>query len=227
MKPSIFAAVLVVLAVGGLAVAIFAGPHRAAAALLGLNAELRRMGWAGWLLFIAVEFAITLVGIIPGSLLGILAGAVYGISAGFIASACGIVLGAYCAFALSRGALRPLIAGLLRRHNRLNQLDSLVAKDSWRLVALLRVSPVMPFSITSYALGLSGIRQRDYLIGTLASLPPLLGYVIIGALGGAGFTAKTQTEAVIHAALLGLGILATIALTVHLSRLLARALRTA
>ena len=85
----------------------------------------------------------------------------------------------------------------------------------------------MPFSVTSYALGFSRILLRDYVLGTLASLPPLLGYVVIGALGGLSLQDHTQDGAKIHLLLLGLGAVATLGLTLHLSRLLGRALRAA
>jgi uncharacterized membrane protein YdjX (TVP38/TMEM64 family) len=225
MKPRRLAPLALALAVTGALLAGLLLPHGVLNDSLAAAARLRAMGPAGWLLFIAAEFATTLIGIVPGALLGILAGALYGVAAGFAGSAIGIIAGAVCAFALSRSVLRPLIAGLLGRNRRLWALDHLVTRDSWRLVALLRISPVMPFSVTSYALGLSGIAARDYVLGTLAALPPLLGYVVIGALGGAGITTPTRDGKIIHAVLLGLGILATVVLTVHLSRLLARALR--
>ena len=113
------------------------------------------------------------------------------------------------------------------RGTRLKLLNGMVTQDGWRLVALLRISPVMPFSITSYALGLTNIRPRDYVLGTLASLPLLLGYVVIGALGGMSLSARSAAGRDIHLLLLALGVAATLALTLHLSRLMARALRTA
>jgi len=97
-------------------------------------------------------------------------------------------------------------------------------QDGWRIVALLRISPVMPFSLTSYALGFSGISFRDYFLGTLASLPALLGYVVIGALGNLGVTAQRQ-GADIHGLLLGVGVVATLTLTIHVSRMLSRVLK--
>jgi uncharacterized membrane protein YdjX (TVP38/TMEM64 family) len=108
---------------------------------------------------------------------------------------------------------------------RLAAIDGMVAADGWRLVALMRLSPIMPFSIASYALGLSGVRLGDYVVGTLASLPLLLGYVVIGALGGLTVTAGSAQGADIRIGLLVLGGVATLALTVHLGRLLARAVR--
>jgi len=189
---------------------------------------LRAMGPMGWVVFIAVQFVITLVGVLPGSLLGLVAGAIYGIIGGFITSAVGIFAGAMVAFGLSRSTLRPVILRLLGKTGKLAKLDRMIAHDSWQIVALLRVSPVMPFSITSYALGLSGISRRSYVVGTLAMLPPLLGWVTIGAIGGASMSAHNAPGTLqIHLALLGVGAVATLALTVHFSRLLARALRTA
>jgi uncharacterized membrane protein YdjX (TVP38/TMEM64 family) len=160
---------------------------------------------------------------VPGALLGIAAGAVFGAAAGFCASAVGIFAGAVVAFWLSRSAVRPWIGRVLARYGWLAVLDEMIVKDGWRLVALLRVSPVMPFSITSYALGFSGISARDYALGTCASLPPLLGYVVIGALGGMA----ARRGARVHVLLLAVGVGATVILSWHLTRLMRRALRTA
>jgi len=209
-----------VLAVVSLGLSLWLGPKIVGAVEAGAG-WLRGLGPLGWVLFIAAEFGVTLAGIVPGALLGIAAGAIYGVVTGFWTSAVGIMAGAVVAFGLSRSVMRPWIGLVLRKSGRLAALDDMIARDGWRIVALLRISPVMPFSITSYALGFSGIGARDYVLGTLASLPPLLGYVVIGALGGVSLRAGTR----VHLVLLGLGAVATLALTVHLSRLLGRALR--
>jgi uncharacterized membrane protein YdjX (TVP38/TMEM64 family) len=222
-RPRLFA-LLAVLAAVSLGLSIAAGPALAAKILAGTT-TLRQAGIAGLALFTLLCFLFALAGIVPGALLGLAAGAIFGISAGFTAAAAGILAGAGIAFALSRSYLRPLIATMLGRYGALARLDQAVRSDGWRLVALLRVSPVMPFSLTSYALGLSGIGLRDYLLGTLASLPALLGYVVLGALGGYGARLPGGADHGIHLALLALGAAATLALTIHLSRLLARALK--
>jgi uncharacterized membrane protein YdjX (TVP38/TMEM64 family) len=195
----------------------FLWPGQCAVLLVRGVGALHGMGVAGGVLFIAGVCVLALIGVVPGALLGIAAGGV----CGFITSAIGVLAGAIIAFSLSRSALRPLIAGGLGRRARLATLDAMVTRDAWRLVFLLRISPVMPFSLTSYALGLSGIAMRDYLIGTLAAMPPLLGYVVIGALGARGFSSQARAT---HLVLLGAGILATLALTLHLMRLLRRGL---
>ncbi len=145
----------------------------------------RSAGPAGWAAFVAGQMLVAMVGIVPASLLGIAAGAVYGLFGGFVLAAAGTMLGGWLAFLLARSLLRPFVQRLLARRSpesRLARLDAEVARDGWRFVCLLRISPVMPFAVTSYALGLTEIAPADYLAGTLASLPALFGYVAVGAL---------------------------------------------
>ena len=195
-------------------------PHSIAHAFMREAAALRAMGPFGVALFTALVAGLALVGILPGALLGIAAGAVYGIGLGFVTSALGILAAALAAFGLSRSLLRPLIAAALGRRARLAAFDARVTRDRWRTVFLLRISPVMPFSLTSYALGLSGIALGDYSLGTLAALPPLFGYVVIGAWGGAVFVPAASGAALIHDGLALAGFAGTLALTLRLTRLL-------
>jgi uncharacterized membrane protein YdjX (TVP38/TMEM64 family) len=213
------AALLAAVAVGSL----FGGQW--SGALLTLLERLRNLGWIGWLVFALLQALVALIGFLPASLLGLAAGAVYGVALGFGLSATGILLGAAIAFALTRSALRPAIAQKLAASRRLARLDHAVGRDGWRLVLLMRVSPVMPFSLTSYALGLSAISPRDYALGTLAALPALLLYVAIGTLSRSGLAAL-HGHAPIHLVLIGVAIIATALLTLRLGRLITNALRS-
>lgn len=188
--------------------------------------RLRDLGLLGWLIFVGLQMFAALAGLVPASLLGIAAGAVYGVGLGFGLATTGILLGAAIAFALARSALRPAIAGALARSKRLDRFDAALGRDGWRLVLLLRISPVMPFSLTSYALGLSSIRARDYAIGTTAAMPALLLYVSIGALGATGLSASRGGGS-LHAVLLLAGLAATVLLAVRLARIMLRTRQTA
>lgn len=212
------AALLAAVAVGSLFGEQWSG------AVLTVLERLRHLGWIGWLIFALLQTLVALIGILPASLLGLAAGAVYGVALGFGLSAIGIMLGAAIAFALTRSALRPAIAHKLAANQRLARLDHAVGRDGWRLVLLMRVSPVMPFSLTSYALGLSAISPRDYALGTLAALPALLLYVAIGTLSRSGLAAL-HGHAPIHLVLVGVAIIATGLLSLRLGRLIANALR--
>ena len=188
-----------------------------------LNAT-RNAGPAGYVAFAALTSIVAASGVLPASLLGIAAGAAYGLPFGFLLAAVGTMAGAILAFAFSRSLFRDAIARQLARRPRLTHFDELLARDGWRIVCLLRISPVMPFAATSYALGLSAIGAEAYLIGTAASLPALLLYVYIGTLADAGLSAWTTGAAPLRWAILGFGGLATVALTVMLSRMGRRAL---
>lgn len=212
------AALLAAVAVGSLFGEQWSG------AVLTVLERLRHLGWIGWLIFALLQTLVALIGILPASLLGLAAGAVYGVALGFGLSAIGIMLGAAIAFALTRSALRPAIAHKLAANQRLARLDHAVGRDGWRLVLLMRVSPVMPFSLTSYALGLSAISPRDYALGTLAALPALLLYVAIGTLSRSGLAAL-HGHAPIHLVLVGVAIMAILLLALRLGRLIANALR--
>ncbi len=183
--------------------------------------RIRDAGPLGWLGFTAVQIVVAMAGIVPASLLGMMAGMTYGVGLGFALSTVGTLVGGWLAFMLARSLLRDWVAARLPGASRQAQLDAAIARDGWRMVCLLRISPIMPFAVTSYALGLTGISLRAYLLGTLAALPALLGYVIVGALTGMGVAAGSSREAsVVRLILLGIGIAATLLLTLRLGRLL-------
>lgn len=186
--------------------------------------HLRSWGVAGWAAVALLQVAVAVSGILPASLIGIAARAVDGAGLGFGLAAIGTMLGALLAFLASRSLLRPLIERLLRRRATLLRMDGLIAADGWKFVCLLRISPVMPFAATSYALGLSAIGLRDYMIGTLASLPALLLYVLIGCFAQAGLGAWVHGAAPAEWALLGVGIAATLLIAVRIGTMLRRAL---
>lgn len=180
-------------------------------------------GKAGLLAFAAVQVLIAASGALPAALVGLAAGAVYGILAGFTLAATSTMAGAWLAFRLSRSLFRPHVERLLARRSRLARLDVGLARERWRLVCLMRVSPIMPFAATSYTLGLSAVSQRDYLLVTLAAMPALLGYVCVGNFAHAGLIAGITGAMPIHWVLLGLGILASVLLALRLGQVVARA----
>ena len=213
--------VLSVVVLGGVAGRV--SPGGAAASVHHAIEFLRGAGAAGPVLFALLQVLVAVSGAVPASVLGVAAGAVYGLFAGFSLAAAGSLVGAVIAFALSRSLFRSGIERLVARHGRLRRLDGVIQDEGWKIVCLLRLSPVMPFSATSYLLGLSSIGWSDYLVGTLASLPALFGYVMIGRLTAAGLSAWTAGgSGLLQWAMLGVGGVATLALMLHLRRLVQR-----
>ena len=217
-------ALLVAAALGMVAVRVW--PHELASAMDAAVRATRGMGAAGWAVAAGGQVLIALLGILPASVGAIAAGLLYGVLPGFLLAATGTLVGAGLAFLLTRSLFRPLVARALARHPRMDRLDEAVARDGWRLVCLLRISPVMPFAVTSYALGLTSLGLRAYMLGTLASLPALLGYVVLGRLAGSGMGALTHPGAGwLRWVLLGAATVATGLLTLRLGRIVARVMR--
>ncbi len=218
---------VVLLALGLVAVGVLAGhsPDLLVSRMEGGLQAVRDLGGAGRMLFAAVQVLVAVSGILPASMLGVAAGVLYGLHAGFLVSGASTLAGAVLAFALSRSVLRPAVAKFLARRPRLRELDGMVARDGWRMACLLRVSPVMPFAATSYALGLSSIGLRDYVIGTLAAMPALFGYVLLGTLAGSGMAVWSSRP--LGGWMLALGVIATLVLTLRVGQLVARVLRPA
>jgi uncharacterized membrane protein YdjX (TVP38/TMEM64 family) len=189
-----------------------------------VTVTLQNAGSFGVIGFVLAQISIAASGVLPASLLGLAAGAVYGVVNGFVLAASSSLLGAYLAFRLSRSFFRPLIERYLARRPRLANLDAKLAAERWRLVCLLRVSPIMPFAVTSYSLGLSRISDRDYMIGTLAALPALLGYVCLGYLAHQGVAAQAEGAGVLRWTVICFGGVATVLLTWRIGALIRKAL---
>ncbi len=183
-------------------------------------------GRASWLIAFAIQLLAALCGVLPASIPAIAAGLLYGIPQGFALAAAAVLLGAILAFGASRSVFRPWVMRAIGRSPRAQRLDAAVAAEGWRLVCLLRISPVMPFALTSYALGLTSLAPSTYMLGTCMSLPPLLGYVALGRLARRGFSLFGATASpdgrILDLALVGLGAAGTLLLILLLGRLARR-----
>ncbi len=94
----------------------------------------------------------------------------------------GLVAAGLICFWLSRLLARDWFARRIAGSPKFVAIDRAVAKGGWKMVLLLRMSPVSPFTLLSYSLGLTRVRVRDYVVGTLmGALPGTAVYVYLGA----------------------------------------------
>jgi len=206
-------------------VAMHIGPSGSVSRIDQALETIRRLGTSGWLGLVVLQIVVAVSGVLPASLAGIAAGTLYGPWIGFGLAAAGTFLGAMVSFWFSRSLFRPWVVRLLRRRPQAQGFDAALGRDGWKLVCLLRVSPVMPFVATSYALGLSSVSWRDYTGGTLAALPALFGYVMLGTFAKASLAAAYGDALRLHWVLFGAGSVATIVLTAYIGRIAARSVR--
>jgi len=143
----------------------------------------RTLGPLAPLVFIAVYVA-AVVAFVPGSLLTLAGGALFGVVAGTAYVFVAATLGACAAFGLARTVARGAIERRVAASPRFAAIDGAIAADGRRITFLLRLSPVFPFSLLNYALGLTRVRFADYVIACLGMLPGTLLYVYLGSLAG-------------------------------------------
>jgi len=198
-----------------------AGAHFAAFA-----AWVQQQGALGPAIFIA-GYAAAVVAFVPGSLLTLAAGAIFGLGWGTLYVLIAATLGASLAFLVARYLARGLIEEKLAGDPKLAAIDRAIGAEGRKIVLLLRLSPVFPFNVLNYALGLTRVRFGDYLIASVGMLPGTLLYVYSGKLAGdvaslAGGAAPARGPG--YWALLAVGLLATLLVTWLVTRTARRAL---
>src|SRR5437660_81710 len=119
------------------------------------------------------------------------------------------------------------ILSAIAANPRFAAIDRAVGAEGRKIVFLLRLSPVFPFNLLNYALGLTRVRFADYFLASAGMLPGTVLYVYSGKLlgdvtalaGGASVEKGAGYYAVVV-----LGLLATVAVTVVVTRTARRAL---
>lgn len=183
-----------------------------------------RLGPWGPVLFVLTYVAAT-VFFLPGSILTLGAGAVFGVVWGSLYVSAGSTLGATAAFLVGRHLARDAIARKIGGSARFAAIDRAVADEGWKIVGLTRLSPVFPFTLLNYAFGLTKVSLRDYVLASwIGMMPGTVMYVYLGSLAQAASSGRTRTTA--EWALYGIGLLATVSVTIFVTRIARRALAT-
>ena len=167
----------------------------------------------------------------PGWILTLAAGAIFGLGRGVLYVFIGALLGSTAAFLVARYLLRGTVEKKIAGRAKFAAVDQAIAREALKVVFLLRLSPVFPFNLLNYALGLTRVSLRDYLIGSLGMLPGTVVYVFYGtALGSlaelASGPSRPRGGGAGKALLFG-GLLATIAVTIVITRAARKALNRA
>jgi len=175
-----------------------------------------------------LAYATATVAFIPGSVLSLAAGAIFGLVKGTAFVLMGATIGSAGAFLVSRYLARALIEQHLAGHARIAAIDQAIGGGGFKIVLLLRLSPVFPYNLLNYALGLTKVRFTDYVLASIGMLPGSLLYTYYGTLAGnvATLAAGAPTgRGAGYYAVLGLGLAATILVTTLVTRTARRILR--
>lgn len=188
-----------------------------------LRAALDRIAGLGvWgpVLFVVV-YIVAAVFFIPGSALTLGAGALFGVVWGSVYVSVGATLGATAAFLVGRYVARGWVAKKMEGNTKFAAIDRAVADEGWKIVGLTRLSPVFPFTLLNYAFGLTRVKLRDYVLASwIGMMPGTVMYVYLGSLARAAGEKKSPAEWTLY----GVGLAATIVVTVFVTRVARRAL---
>ena len=181
-----------------------------------------QLGPWGPMLFVLIYIAAT-VFFLPGSVLTLGAGAVFGVAWGSVYVSVASTIGATAAFLVGRYLARAWVAKKFEGNASFTAIDRAVAAEGWKVVGLTRLSPVFPFALLNYAFGLTRVTLRDYVLASwIGMMPGTVMYVYLGSLARVGAAGEEKSPA--ELALYGVGLLATLAVTVFVTRLARRAL---
>src|SRR5262249_16922094 len=139
-------------------------------------------------------------------------------------------LGASAAFLLGRTLAREWVQERIARSPKFQALDEAIRRQGFKIVLLVRLSPAFPYNVLNYALGLTQVSFRDFFLASwVGMLPGTVMYCYIGSTlkSLADLAAGRIETGVAQRVLFGIGLAATVAVTLLVTRLARQALRQA
>jgi uncharacterized membrane protein YdjX (TVP38/TMEM64 family) len=146
---------------------------------------------AGVFAFVGVYFIATVL-FIPGSLLtlgsGFVFANVFGLGLGILMATFAVFVGASTgcigAFLLGRYLLRGNMKSFANKYPVILAIDSALEHNGFRIVGLMRLSPIVPFNVINYILGITAVPLRDYIFACIGMLPGIIFFVFLGSSAG-------------------------------------------
>ena len=198
--------------------------------VLSFLSWVRGGGVVAAVLYILV-YAVTVVFLFPSLIFTLAAGFIYGPFWGILVTSPAAVLGATMAFLVGRYLARERVTRWATRHPRFAAVDRAVGEAGLKIVLLLRLSPLVPYNLVNYAMGLTRVSLGAFVLGSFVGMLPIgFLYLYIGSmiptfagLAEPGSAAGGQPQRV----MLWLGLAATLLVVAYVTRLARKALQEA
>jgi uncharacterized membrane protein YdjX (TVP38/TMEM64 family) len=184
----------------------------------------RGLGALGYVVYIAV-YAICVVAFVPASILTLGAGAIFGFAGGTIVVVIGATIGATLAFLLARTVMRKRIETMTATNAKFRALDRAIASEGMKIVFLVRLAVVFPFTYINYAFGLTAIPLWRYVLATFLGIIPATAAFVFASSAAAN-AATGQTSAITRIVYIAGGAIAII-VSVLIGRIATRAIKRA
>jgi uncharacterized membrane protein YdjX (TVP38/TMEM64 family) len=173
-------------------------------------------GWWGPGVFMLFYIVATVL-FAPVIVLTVTAGALFGLWIGVLTVSLATTSSAALTFLIARYLARERVSHWIQEKPRVAALASAVKQGGWKILALLRLSVLLPFSVQNYLYGLTSIGFWSYLLTSwLAMLPGTFLYVYLGH--AAGITVRGAVERTgAEWAALGVSLTATVIVSLYLA----------
>lgn len=188
-----------------------------------------RLGVWGLFAFSGLYVLTTLL-CISGAALTLGAGALFGVVKGSVLVSIASTLAATCAFLVGRYGLRDWVNQQIQTQPKFQAVNRAVAQGGWKIVGLVRLSPLFPFVFLNYAFGVTQVSLRDYVLASwIGMMPGTVLYVYLGAVGKVAANTvdrpvQTQTT-LLQTGLTIVGLVATEIATILITRSAQQALQ--
>ena len=171
-------------------------------------------------------YVVATVAFLPGSVLTLGAGVLFGVIKGSIFVFFGATIGATLAFLVGRYLARGWISKKIAGNEKFSAIDRAVGKEGFKIVLLTRLSPIFPFNLLNYGMGVTGVSLKDYVLASVGMIPGTIMYVYIGSLAGSLATigGETQANPIAQWAIRIIGFIATVAVTLYVTKIARQAL---
>ena len=175
-----------------------------------------------------VLYVVATVLFIPGSLTTLASGFLFGVVWGSVYVSIASTLGASIAFLIGRYLARDRVDKKISSNPKFTSIDEAVGREGAKIVFLLRLSPVFPFSLLNYGLGLTKVSFGRYVIASwIGMLPATILYVYIGSLfkSVADITASDRAKTPAEWTFYSLGLIATLVVSIYVSKIAKKAVQ--
>jgi len=206
------------------AVIILFGILPVATWLKAFQTYVRSLGALGYVVYIVV-YAACVVAFVPASILTLGAGAIFGFVGGTIVVVIGATIGATLAFLLARTVMRKRIEAMTTKNAKFRALDRAIAAEGMKIVFLVRLAVVFPFTYINYAFGLTAIPLWRYVVATFIGIIPATAAFVFAS--SAATSAATGTTSSITKVVYIAGGVVAIIVSVLIGRIATKAIRRA
>lgn len=143
------------------------------------------MGPAGALYF-GIIYLVAEILAVPATPLTVSAGYLFGLTNGVAIVLTAATIAASVAFVVGKTVLRCWVEDILEGKPEFAKIDKAIGKEGFKLLLLVRLSPIFPFALSNYLYGASSINFPSYFWGTLLGFAPgTIAYVYTGMVGQA------------------------------------------